>query len=208
MATDWKSKWDERYRAPEYAYGTEPNKFLAQQLPQLTPGRILFAAEGEGRNAVFAARQGWSVAAFDLSVAGREKAGRLARQYGVEVDYRVGELPGLGFSTASFDALALIYAHVPPEVRPEYHRLLDTYLKPGGTIILEGFGEHHLPYRERDPRVGGPRDQETLFSMEEMRRDFGEYEVRLLEEREVELHEGRYHNGRGSVVRFIGVKSD
>lgn len=46
------------------AYGTEPNAFFKAQLDQLTPGRLLLPAEGEGRNAVYAAKKGWEVAAF------------------------------------------------------------------------------------------------------------------------------------------------
>ncbi len=206
MARDWKTTWNERYSEPEYAYGTQPNVYLKEQLDKLQPGMILFGAEGEGRNAVYAARQGWTVSAFDISDAGRKKAWQLAEAYGVNVDYRVGQLPELDFLPGQFDAIALIYAHFPAGIRAAYHRLLDTFLKPGGTIVLEAFGKQHLPYRERNPDVGGPRDRESLFSTEDIRQDFPGYEIRQLEEMEVELHEGKYHNGLGSVVRFVGRK--
>ena len=62
-----KDFWNERYGAPEYAYGTEPNVFFKQELDGLKPGRLLLPAEGEGRNGVYAAEKGWSVSAYDWS---------------------------------------------------------------------------------------------------------------------------------------------
>jgi hypothetical protein len=73
-----KEQWNERYSASEYIYGTGPNTWLVEKLAGLQPGKILFPAEGEGRNAVHAARLGWNVAAFDQSEAGRKKALKLA----------------------------------------------------------------------------------------------------------------------------------
>ncbi|MDX1604123.1 MAG: SAM-dependent methyltransferase, partial [Salinimicrobium sediminis] len=81
--------WNERYQREEYIYGKDPNEYLKAQLKNLTPGRILFPAEGEGRNAVHAAKKGWQVSAFDQSEEGRKKALRLAEAEGVEIDYTV-----------------------------------------------------------------------------------------------------------------------
>ncbi|MGB3799477.1 MAG: methyltransferase domain-containing protein [Lewinella sp.] len=206
MANDWLNLWNTRFAESGYAYGNEPNVFLAEQLQRLTPGTILFGAEGEGRNAVYAAQRGWTVSAFDISEAGRGKALQLAAERGVNIDYRVGHLPELGFFAGQFDAVALIYAHFPPSVRTNLHALLHTYLKPGGTIIFEGFGQEHLSYRERNPAVGGPYDERLLFSTAELERDFPGYDVEELNEQAVELREGKYHNGLGSVVRFLGRK--
>jgi len=81
--------WDERYAAPAFAYGTEPNVFLKAQLNKMTPGSILFPCEGEGRNAVYAASLGWGVSAFDYSVSGRDKALMLANQQDVDITYQI-----------------------------------------------------------------------------------------------------------------------
>lgn len=203
----WLQRWEERYNKPEYAYGKEPNVFLKDQLEQLTPGKILFLADGEGRNSVYAATQGWQASACDISPAGKEKALKLAEANGVEIDYRVGELPELGYEPNSFDAIALIYAHLPAEIRPKYHRLLSSYLKSGGTIIFEAFGKNHLTHREKNPAVGGPQLPELLFSIDEITSDFNDLDPKILREEVIELHEGLYHNGQGSVVRFVGKKS-
>ncbi len=206
MNDDWTNHWNTRFTEPGHAYGREPNAYLAQRIAELPAGSILFGAEGQGRNAVHAAREGWTVSAFDISEAARASALNLAQEAGVTLDYRVGSFPDLGFFPAQFDAVALIYAHFPPEVRSGYHTLLDRYLKPGGTLIFEGFGTRHLDYRQRNPGVGGPAVPALLFSTEELARDFPGYEVVELEEREIELREGKYHNGTGSVVRFFGRK--
>jgi hypothetical protein len=60
--------WDERYADEEYVYGTTPNQYFKQELEKLTPGKILLPGEGEGRNAVFAATQGWKVTARSKSL--------------------------------------------------------------------------------------------------------------------------------------------
>jgi hypothetical protein len=54
--------------------------------------------------------------------------------------------------------------------------------------------------------VGGPKDIDSLFSIEEIKADFPNYTFLELVEQEIELHEGLYHNGRGSVIRFVGQK--
>lgn len=206
MSESGLKRWNDRYSQKEYAYGTEPNVFLKEQLEKLPVGKILFAAEGEGRNAVYASKLGWTVSAFDISSEGRKKALQLAETNNVEIDYRVGQLPDLKFQDDEFDAVVLIYAHLPPQIRPEYHRLLNTYLRKGGIVIIEVFSKSHLEYQQKDPAVGGPKDIDTLFSMEEITTDFKNYEIILLEEKEVELQEGLYHNGKGSVIRFVGRK--
>ncbi len=206
MKDYWKNKWNERYSQEAFAYGQKPNEFLRQQLDLLSPGNILFPADGEGRNSVYAATLGWTVASFDISIEGKHKAERLASDHAVTVDYRVGELPDLAFQPGQFDVIALIYAHFPAEIKSQYHRMLGDLLRPGGTIIFEAFGKRHLEYRAQNPKVGGPRDLATLFSTEELEADFTGYEVLELAEVEVELSEGLFHNGKGSVVRFVGKK--
>ena len=81
--------WNERYRQTDYFYGTAPNDFLAEHVGVLPKGRILCLAEGEGRNAVFLAEQGYDVVAVDGSEMGREKALQLAESRGVSIAYHV-----------------------------------------------------------------------------------------------------------------------
>ena len=52
-----KAHWDERYNSEDFAYGENPNVFLTETLPQFTPGKALFAAEGYGSVIRFIARK-------------------------------------------------------------------------------------------------------------------------------------------------------
>jgi 2-polyprenyl-3-methyl-5-hydroxy-6-metoxy-1,4-benzoquinol methylase len=206
MGNTWTDKWNERYATDEFAYGEQPNNYLKEQLEKLNPGNILFPAEGEGRNAVFAAKLGWSVSAFDISAEGQRKALQLAEKNGVAVDYQIGELQTLNYKDGQFGAIALIYAHFPAAIKSQLHKTLDKYLRKGGTIIFEAFSKSHVDYLAANEKVGGPKDIESLFSVEEIKADFDNYDVVELRETEIYLNEGLYHNGQGSVIRFVGRK--
>lgn len=201
------NQWDDRYSQEAYAYGETPNLFLKEQLDKLNPGVILFPAEGEGRNAVYAATKDWKVFAFDQSKEGRKKAMLLADKKGVHIDYLVDDYNNLPYATNQFDAIALIYAHFPSNLKSIIHKHLIPFLKPGGTVIFEAFSKSHLEYNSKNPQVGGPKDIDMLFNQKELETDFSSFDIQLMEECEIELNEGLYHNGRGSVMRFIGTKN-
>jgi len=202
-----KDKWDERYQDEAFAYGKEPNLFFKEWLPQFKPGSILMPADGEGRNGVYAARLGWDVTSFDLSSAGQSKAFQLANEQRVMIKYLVGDLEDLQFENEEFDAIGLIYAHFPAEKKSSFHRQLNEWLRPGGIIIFEAFSKNHLAYKKQNPEVGGPGELGMLYSTAELEADFRNYEILLLTEEEIDLREGIYHQGRGSVIRFVGRKS-
>jgi len=206
MNDTWTDRWNERYSKDEFAFGKQPNNYLKEQLEKLNVGTILFPAEGEGRNAVFAANLGWTVSAFDISMEGKKKADRLAKINNVTIDYQVGDLQEISFDTKQFDVIALIYAHFPANIKSLYHKTLDKYLRNGGVVIFEAFSKRHIDYVSKNENVGGPRDLESLFSIEEIKSDFANYDIIELEEKEIELSEGLYHNGTGSVIRFVGQK--
>lgn len=207
MNDPWTQRWDDCYSSEEFAYGVEPNAYLKQQLEKLPLGAILFPAEGEGRNAVFAAKLGWKVSAFDISAEGKKKAGRLAKASTVTIDYQVSDLSSLTYTPGQFDVIALIFAHLPAEIKSAAHRALERFLKPGGVVIFEAFSKRHLEYLAVNEKVGGPKDINQLFSLDEIKTDFPNYKIIELAETEVELNEGQFHNGKGSVIRFVGRKS-
>jgi len=201
-----KEFWNERYSSKESAFGLEPNEYFKDQISKFKPGEILLPAEGEGRNAVFAAKLGWKVTAFDMSIQGKYKAEKLAKNHSVSIDYKVGEFSEIQLEENQFDAIGLIYAHFPAQLKSKYHNVLDTSLRAGGIIILEAFSKSHLQFNKQNPKVGGPKDIDMLYSIEEIKRDFENYEIFELEEKEVILSEGLYHNGLSSVIRFVGRK--
>lgn len=199
--------WDSRYSETEYAYGINPNKFFESYLNEFPlSGKLLLPAEGEGRNAVFAAKKGLDVTAFDISIEGKKKALKLAKNENVEIKYEVGNLFDLDIIKEKFDIAALIFAHFPPPILSRYHNKIADLIKDGGIIILEGFSKSHLPIRNENPKVGGPNKMEMLFSIESIKDDFPNFEIIKLEEVEVQLNEGNFHNGKGKVIRFIGRK--
>lgn len=198
--------WDKKYSQYEYAYGTNPNEFLKSVLDTFPSGSILLPAEGEGRNAVYAALKGFEVTAFDISSEGKKKALRLAKTANVNFDYQVGDFLKMDFVENSFDAAALIFAHFPPNILSTYHKKIGSLVKPEGFVIMEGFSTNNLVIREKNPEIGGPNMLEMLFSVESIKEDFPEFEIVELEEVETELNEGAYHNGTAKVIRFIGKK--
>lgn len=201
--------WNQRYAAEDYAYGTEPNAFLKSVLDELKPsGTALFPAEGEGRNAVYAAKCGLHVSAFDLSSEGQKKALKLAELEGVEIEYQVGDFHTLDLVNRTYDVIVLIYAHFPPLLLSTFHQTFAELLNPGGFIILEGFSKGNLPYREANPGIGGPDQVDFLFDTDSIANDFKELQIVKLEDIEVELNEGLYHKGVGRVVRYIGRKTN
>ncbi len=124
-----KDFWEKRYNEPDYAYGKEPNVFFKQQLNTLTPGKILLPAEGEGRNAVYAAQMGWEVYAYDFSINAYKKACALAKEKNVEIKYQIASLSEVDYKKNFFDAIALIYVHFPDIVRTQNHQKLSGFLK-------------------------------------------------------------------------------
>ena len=196
-----KQFWNERYAEKEFAYGKEPNQFLKENLHKLPKGKILFVAEGEGRNAVFAAQNGYEVVAFDYSESAKSKALTLAKEQNVQLNYLVSDVMDLSFEPESFDAMVFIFTHFPAVIRKQAHQKLVSFLKPKGKILFEAFSKEQLNYTS-----GGPKDIDMLFSEEEVKNEFPNIVFERLSTEKVILDEGLFHQGEGVVVRFIGTK--
>jgi 2-polyprenyl-3-methyl-5-hydroxy-6-metoxy-1,4-benzoquinol methylase len=197
-----KEFWDEQFGREEYRYGTEPNAFLAERARDVLPegAKIVSFGEGEGRNAVWLARQGFDVTAVEQSRAGIEKMHALAKEHGVEVKAVQCTIDAYEPPAEGFDAVVLIYIHAPPQARPALHDKAKQSLKKGGLVLLEGFTpEQRLLGRES----GGPPAIEMLFTEEILRADFEGMDIEYLEPREVELREGPGHQGTANVIRMI-----
>ncbi len=199
--------WNSRYSESGYAYGTEPNEYFKQEIDRIdVPGSLLLPAEGQGRNAVYAAKKGWRVDAFDISEAGYKKALELAQSNQVTINFEVGTLEEVSVSQHKYDAIGLVYAHFPPPIRTNYHSKFAELLNAGGYIILEGFSKNNLPLRQKNPAVGGPDKLELLFDADQIEHDFMGLKILHLAEEEIELSEGKYHVGTAKVIRFVGKK--
>lgn len=199
--------WDTRYKQDAYVYGTLPNAFFKDTMDRYKPtGKLLLPAEGEGRNAVYAAKKGLNVYAFDTSIEGKNKAIKLAERHNVTINYEVGDFFNLKLVTMTFDVAALIFAHFTTDIVSDYHKKISDLLKPNGLLILEGFSKNHIEFQKVNPNAGGPKNVEMLFSKEMIARDFPNFEVLKLEEVEDTLEEGEFHKGKVKLIRFIGRK--
>lgn len=81
--------YEERYRTDEYYWGIKPSDMCFEVMklkPLIKPLSVLDIGCGEGKDAVFFARNGYNVTAFDITESGLEKAKRLADGCGVNVN--------------------------------------------------------------------------------------------------------------------------
>lgn len=192
--------WDKKYDKQEFHYGLKPNRFIALMLESRPPGRMLLVGAGEGRNAVYAASLGWEVHAIDISSTARDKALNLAASKGLKIQYTLEDASKFE-SDSKFDAIALFFAHFPPEIRQSIHQKLANYLKPVGELWLEAFAPGQLEFTS-----GGPKAVEMLYNPETLQKDFEALQIRQLEVKRYELDEGEGHQGLGEVIRLRAVR--
>ncbi len=193
--------WDARYSEDGYAYGTSPNGFLAEAAKHIPKGRVLCLAEGEGRNAVYLAEQGYEVTAVDSSAVGMKKAERLAASRGVSIKTVTADLADFVIEPDHWDGIVAIFAHLPAALRARVHRASVAGLRPGGTFVLEAYAPRQLEFG-----TGGPPTLELLMSLDDLRDELRGLEFIVARETEREINEGRFHGGRGAVVQVAGIK--
>ena len=193
--------WDERYSSAGYAYGTEPNEFLVATASRLPAGRVLCLGEGEGRNAVWLARQGYEVTAVDASRVGLQKAQRLAASHQVTITTVHADLAEYEIAPGHWDGIVSIFCHLPPALRSDVHRRCVDGLRPGGVMLLEAYTPKQL-----NLRTGGPATADLMMDVETLRTELAGLEFLDLQEREREIREGDFHQGLGAVVQLVGRK--
>ncbi|HEX3073953.1 MAG TPA: methyltransferase domain-containing protein [Ignavibacteriales bacterium] len=198
-----KEMWESRYNREEYYYGTEPNEYLKKQLGKLKPGALLLLGEGEGRNAVYAAKNGWNVTAVDFSEAAKTKALLLAEKNSVQINFITADLNNFIPQSEAYDAVGLIFIHLPEELRIKTHQNAVSSLKQGGHIVLQAY-DHDQLLLGKDS--GGPKDINLLYTLEDIYTDFHELEIAHFSKELVYLDEGPFHHGEGSVIMYTGKK--
>jgi SAM-dependent methyltransferase len=194
--------WDRQYSAVEgYKYGTRPNAFLMAEAHRLPPhARVLVPGDGEGRNGVWLASQGHEVLTVDISEVGVARSRALAAESGVRVDTLVADLKTWAPPPGAFDAVVLMYLHMPAAMRTAVHRNVAAALRPGGLLLLEAFHPTQLGRTS-----GGPKEIDLLYALDDIRVDFKEaLEEVSGEELEVLLDEGPGHQGMAMVTRYRG----
>jgi SAM-dependent methyltransferase len=193
--------WDERYSAEEYAYGTTPNEFLAEKVRCIPKGKVLSLAEGEGRNAVFLAKQGYAVTAVDASLVGLNKARKLAEENDVVVEFIHADLAAYDLGENKWDGIVSIFCPLPSSLRKELYKKVIAGLKRNGVFLLEAYTPDQLKHR-----TGGGNSVDVMQTKESLRLELAGLKFKHLTELERDVREGAYHTGIGSVVQAIATK--
>ena len=193
--------WDERYNTEDYAYGTQPNEFLEQNFGRIPKGRVLSIGEGEGRNAVFLARQGYTVTAVDGSSVGLEKAKKLAGENDVEIDTIHADLADFDLGENEWDGIISIFVPLPSELRKVLYSKLPGALKTGGVFFVEAYTPEQIKHG-----TGGGNSPDTMQTAESLKLELPSLTFEHLIQLEREVIEGSYHTGIGSVVQAIAKK--
>jgi len=198
-----RDRWQQRFATPGYLFGTEPNAFLKSQAYLLRKGQSALAiGDGEGRNGVFLAEQGLDVLSLDFSDVAQEKARALAKQHGVTLRVQQADMTAWDWVPEVFDVVAGIFIQfaTPPQRAIMFAGIKKT-LKPGGLLLLEGYGLKQLDYK-----TGGPSEPEHLYTralLKESFRDFSSLDIR---EHESAIKEGDHHVGMSALVDLVGRK--
>jgi SAM-dependent methyltransferase len=195
--------WQQRYASDEYRFGTAPNAFLASQAKRLPKsGKALAIADGEGRNGVFLAEQGLDVLSLDFSPNAQAKARKLAAERGVALRVEQADVINWTYAADTFDVVAAIFFQfaAPPE-RDRIFAGIKRTLKPGGLLLLEGYGLKQLDYK-----TGGPSMLENLYTREILEQAFGDFASLDIREYDAEIHEGAGHGGMSALIDVVAVK--
>ncbi len=195
--------WQQRYTAPGYYYGTEPNAFLKAHAHLLKKGqKALAIADGEGRNGVFLAEQGLEVLSADFSPAAQDKARKLAKERGATMRVEQVDIVNWDWPAAAFDVVVAIFFQfaLPPE-RDKIFAGIKKALKPGGLLLLEGYGIKQLEYK-----TGGPADATRLYTRALLERAFGDFSELDVREYDAVIEEGARHSGLSALIDLVGRK--
>ncbi|WP_394140499.1 class I SAM-dependent methyltransferase [Cytobacillus oceanisediminis] len=193
------NQWEEKFGAEEYVYGEEPNEFIREQAYRLEGRkRIVAFAEGEGRNAVFLARQGHDVTAWDYTQNGLKKTKKLAERHNVRVETGQKDLIHDPVPSEEYDSSIMIFGHFfKKDQRTVFDKLISV-VKPGGIIMLEVYSEDQLRYQ-----TGGPKRVDMVYDPADLLEWIRGYKVLHFFYGEQERVEGTGHTGTGHVVQVI-----
>lgn len=192
--------WNKRFADQTYLFGTEPNEWLREHAGVWSSGqRALCVADGEGRNSVWLARRGLQVDAFDIAEVGVAKARRLAAEQDANVNYQVADCDGFAWPEAAYDGVAAIFVQfADPALRERLFTRIQQCLKPGGTLLLQGYTPKQLEYR-----TGGPPVLSHLYTAALLREAFAAMDIVELREYEADVAEGSGHLGRSALIGLV-----
>jgi cyclopropane fatty-acyl-phospholipid synthase-like methyltransferase len=196
-------RWEARFKGPGYHFGTEPNAFLKSKAELLKPGqKALSIADGEGRNGVFLAGLGLDVLAIDFSPSALKKAQALANERGVALRTELADLETWTWPDAAYDVVAgIFFQFLVPASRTRVFASIKRALKPGGLMLIEGYGLKQLEYK-----TGGPGVADQLYTRPMLQDAFGDFASLEITEYDAALSEGDHHVGMSALVDLVGRK--
>jgi SAM-dependent methyltransferase len=196
-------RWEARFAAADYIFGTAPNAFLKSQAHRLDPGqKALALADGEGRNGVWLAEQGLDVLALDFSPNALKKARALAAVRGVNLKIERADLEQWSWPPAAFDVIVAIFIQfADPPFRQKLFAGMKRALKPGGLLLMQGYRPEQINYR-----TGGPPQAENMYTRALLEEAFGDFASIDIKEHDSMVEEGSAHAGMSALIDFVGRK--
>jgi 2-polyprenyl-3-methyl-5-hydroxy-6-metoxy-1,4-benzoquinol methylase len=188
--------WNRKHAEAGLLFGAEPNRFLVTEVEGLAPARALDLACGAGRNAVWLAKQGWSVTGVDFSDVALANARRLADERGVAVRWVECDL--LEWQPAeAFELVVVLYLQLPAAERRLVLGRAASTVAPGGIMLVVGHDLQNL-----NDGWGGPKDPRVLFTPDEVAAELPGLEIENAERvlRPVEAEDGE-HKAIDALVR-------
>jgi SAM-dependent methyltransferase len=196
-------QWNARYASEEYVFGREPNAFLVREVNRLPrAARVLCVADGEGRNSVWLARQGFDVHAIDISEVGIAKAQLLAADAKVSIQFELADVLAWPWPTAAYDAVVATFIQFAgPGDRSRLFAMMRQALKPGGLLLLHGYRPEQIALG-----TGGPPQIENMYEESLLRAAFLDLKIEYLHAYDAVLEEGTGHSGQSALIDFVARK--
>ena len=189
--------WNGKFSKADYFYGTKANEFLASNISLLkNHKKLLCLGEGEGRNALFFAKNNFEVSAIDASNLGLEKLENRAKKEKLDIKTVCMDLNDW-IVLEKYDVIVASYLHMFRNEREELFRKIENSLNSNGYFVGEFFSTKQLEFNS-----GGPKDLDLLYTIEDFSNYFNLCKKNITEEIVV-LNEGIGHQGEACVIRVV-----
>lgn len=204
------AKWNQRYKAKELVWSSNPNQLLQQEVDAIDPGidgpgTALDLGCGEGRNAIWLAEQGWRVTAIDFASEGIGKARKLAQSKNAKVEWRCADVMHYAMGEGEYDLIVMVFLHIPAEQRRRLLVRCNRALKMPGHFIYVGHDIANIEYGQ-----GGPQDPDVLTDADTLHDILGnltKVKAELVKRRvSVEPQHGGSGDGYAYDTLFHGVR--
>ena len=195
--------WDEKFAKYDFMFGTDPAQGLVRHLAHLhAQGKTLAVADGEGRNSVYLAEQGFDVDAMDSSQIGIAKAKRLCDARGVHVNYELADIFAYDWPEGLYDNVVAVFIQfAPPESWHQIFAGMMKALRPGGVLYLHGYTPKQIDYG-----TGGPPLASHLYTQDDLAHHFADMDIVVNHAYEAVLDEGPGHKGQSALIDFVAIK--